>query len=315
MTTVYSYIFRISSGGDEGGAAPAVSASPAAQSQPKMVPTPIVTAATPTQAPVAERRERERPVSTASSSRMSFVEMPIPAKAPPREVSEAVRLVRNLTDTRDSEQVSRVDQPRLHCKADIQRLNELYAFMKSSPENEAEARAAITTTLNPAAQTFVWRALDRRSGDAEPRAAASPARSPVREYHTPPLGSSASASASAWASASAASSGSQSQQTLFQSRPSSMVDASLPVDDKLAALTAIFRNRPRNSTSAHSITSVTSAHSDGASSRSSPVRPLSEVEPSKTGSPSPQPQRPRSEIAPATAATAVPGAGLGLGLD
>ena len=103
MTTVYSYIFRISSGSDEG-AKPA----PAATSAPSGAAAPAPETDT-----AVRRRSNghgvERPVSTAS--RMSAVlEMPAPVRSPPREVTEAVRLVRNLTDTRDSEQVSDLTQ-------------------------------------------------------------------------------------------------------------------------------------------------------------------------------------------------------------
>jgi len=119
MTTVYSYIFRISSGSDEAAAAakaaPAPAPAPAAQPAPTPSPAQPAAAPAPTEQPsyTSRRRsngegERQRPMSTASS-RMSVIDMQMqmPAKPPPREVSEAERLVRNVvTDTRDSETVS-----------------------------------------------------------------------------------------------------------------------------------------------------------------------------------------------------------------
>lgn len=95
MTTVYSYIFRISSASDD--AAPAAAASALAPLQTAPPPEP------------SRRRSNghERPASMASSARMSVADMPVPTpKSPTRDVTEAERLVRRLTDPRDSEQVS-----------------------------------------------------------------------------------------------------------------------------------------------------------------------------------------------------------------
>lgn len=152
--------------------------------------------------------------------------------------------------------------------------------MKSSPENETEARTAISAILNPAAQTFVWRALDRRSGDAEPRSpvTASPVRSPIREYHSPPLAAPVASQRS-------------SLSTSTSNRPQSVGYEGLPVEDKLAALNAMFRNRTRTSTGGASAASGGSADD---SSRSSPIRPLSDIEPRSAQPPSSN--RPRSEV-------------------
>lgn len=272
MTTVYSYIFRISSATDEAAPTP-VAAAPAAPAQPSPIVEPIPRRANgERERPISERLERtfERPISmTSSAGTRSSVVLPDAAaiKSPPRDVSDSERLVRRLTDTRDSEQ----------------RLNELHAFMKISPENEVEVRAAISSILNPAAQTFVWRALDRRSDDgATPGSPApsSPARSPMREMHSPPLSSSTNRqSFGGYTSAPAP------PRPTLQQRPASMVTDSVPVDDKLAALNAMFRNRTRTSGASH-------ASSQG-SSRNSPVgagRPVSEMDRDRIVS------RPMSEI-------------------
>ncbi|TXT09213.1 hypothetical protein VHUM_02687 [Vanrija humicola] len=253
MTTVYSYIFRISSAEEAPGPEKAA---------------PVDTGAT--------RRGtngHERPVSLLSTGkRMSVMpEPPAPpvSKSPTRDVSEAERLVRRLTDTRDSEQ----------------RLNELHAFMKSSPENEAEARAAVASILNPAAQTFVWRAIDRRSGEgAEPRSPtvasanvqpSSPIRSPVRELTSPPLSNASSVSG-------------PSRRTSLAPRPSSMAgyDKNAPVDDQLAQLKAVFARTSRTSGSSP----TTRPLSDHERVSPTPERPLSDSDPLRAA------RRPLSEL-------------------
>ncbi|KAL1407788.1 hypothetical protein Q8F55_007223 [Vanrija albida] len=240
MTTVYSYIFRISS---------------AEEAPPPEKPAPADTGA-------ARRGTNGHvaPVSLLSTGKRTsgVPEPPAPpvSKSPTRDVSEAERLVRRLTDTRDSEQ----------------RLNELHAFMKSSPENEAEARAAVASILNPAAQTFVWRAIDRRSGEgAEPRSPtvaaapvppASPTRSPVRELTSPPLSNASSVSG-------------PSRRTSLAPRPSSMAgyDKNAPVDDQLAQLKAVFARTSRTSGSSP----TTRPLSDYERVSPTPERPLSEI--------------------------------------
>lgn len=199
----------------------------------------------------------DRPLSIASSaaSRMSMGPDSMPkSPPPPRDVPEAERLVRRLTDTRDNEQ----------------RLNELHAFMKLSPENEAEVRAAIASTLNPAAQTFVWRALDRRNAVDQPvqPMSLSPSRSPVRELASPPLSATTSR---------------QSLSGSISSRPSSMAP-----DEQMEKLKAVFARGSRVSLG-------------GARTSSSPNinRPLSEID-SQQVSPErslhSSAERPRSEI-------------------
>lgn len=247
-TTVYSYIFRISSADD----APSASAPPA---QAPAAPQPNIELPAKAPGSASHRRSNghERPLSTASAStqRSSMGPDAAPAqpnKSPTRDLSDAERLVRRLTDPRDSEQ----------------RLNELYAFMKSSPENEAEARAAISSILTSAAQTFVWRAIDRRTGDDEPKSPSvtSPMRSPVSDMQSPPLGP---------------------RRPSMGLRPSSMIDRTQPVDDQLAQLKAVFGR-------------ASSRTSGGTTPRDSPGRPMSEI-----SSPSERPmsaQRPMSEIQP-----------------
>lgn len=177
----------------------------------------------------------DRPLSIASSaaSRMSMGPDAMPkSPPPPRDVPEAERLVRRLTDTRDNEQ----------------RLNELHAFMKLSPENEVEVRAAIASTLNPAAQTFVWRALDRRNAVDQPMSP--PSRSPVRELASPPLSATTSR---------------QSLSGSIGSRPSSMAP-----DEQMEKLKAVFARGSR----------VSLGGPGGGRSSSSPNvhRPLSEID-------------------------------------
>lgn len=257
-TTVYSYIFRISSADDASATsapAPAAQAAPQhpqQQHQQQQMEVPLNN---------SRRRSNghERPLSTASASTqrssMGPPDHPLPtpqSRSPTRELSDAERLVRRLTDPRDSEQ----------------RLNELYAFMKSSPENEAEARAAISSILTSAAQTFVWRAIDRRTGDDEPKSPPpqSPLRSPVRDIQSPPLGAPL-------------------RRPSLHQRPSSMIDRSQPVDDQLAQLKAVFGR-------------ATSRTSGGTPSRGSPSgRPMSEISSPSGERPSlAATQRPMSEI-------------------
>jgi hypothetical protein len=110
MTTVYSYIFRISSGSEE--AAAAVKQAPSPVGAPLAAPVATTPVNDVPPFPPSRRRSNghggERPGSMISerSSRLSVIDMPMPAKTPPREVTEAVRLVRSLTDTRDSDAVS-----------------------------------------------------------------------------------------------------------------------------------------------------------------------------------------------------------------
>ncbi|BEJ15612.1 hypothetical protein CspHIS471_0502170 [Cutaneotrichosporon sp. HIS471] len=257
-TTVYSYIFRISSA-DDGSAPGPPATSPAIE------------------APLPRRRSNgtsERPMSVSSSGTRSSMGPDILAppiqKSPSRDVSEAERLVRRLTDPRDSEQ----------------RLNELHAFMKASDSNETEARAAISAILNPAAQTFVWRALDRRSEAAEPRSP--PPTSPVkgvRDLPSPPLSGLpaglGSRRISGISGPSSGTSSATSSTTSAMVRPASMIDRTAPVDDQLAQLKAVFGR-------------ATSRHSGGTPTKS-PTRPMSEIEP---GTPRPSLPRPMSEFQP-----------------
>lgn len=198
----------------------------------------------------------ERPLSIASSaaSRLSLGPESMPKSPPARDVSDAERLVRRLTDTRDNEQ----------------RLNELHAFMKLSPENEAEVRAAIASTLNPAAQTFVWRALDRRNAVDQPLSPTS--RSPVNELHSPPLSATTSR---------------QSMSGSISSRPSSMAP-----DEQMEKLKAVFARGSRVSLG---------GPGSGSRSGSSPnmTRPLSEIDSQQVSPERPllsSLDRPKSEI-------------------
>lgn len=197
----------------------------------------------------------DRPLSIASSaaSRLSMGPDTMPKSPPPaRDVPEAERLVRRLTDTRDNEQ----------------RLNELHAFMKQSPENEAEVRAAIASTLNPAAQTFVWRALDRRNAVDQPMSP--PSRSPVRELQSPPLSATTSR---------------QSFTGSVGSRPSSMAP-----DEQMEKLKAVFARGSRVSLGGHGSRTSYSPNMN---------RPLSEID-SQQVSPErslhSSSERPKSEI-------------------
>lgn len=214
-------------------------------------------------------------------------------KSPTRDVSEAERLVRRLTDPRDSEQ----------------RLNELFAFMKSSGENETEARAAISAILNPAAQTFVWRALDRRSGDADGAAGAgagprspqptSPVRAAMRDLPSPPLPPGLGSRRISGVAATAGNGGNGSfgttsgnssantSGTSGTARPASMIDRSAPVDDQLAQLKAVFGRATSRSSGGASPTKAGSV---------SPTRPVSEYDPSAPARPALQ--RPMSEVQP-----------------
>ncbi len=275
MTTVYSYIFRICK------LYMSHHQLTSASADDRSAPTPPVT--TPAlEAPQPVRRRSngtsERPVSVSSAGTRSSMGpdtlAPPIQKSPSRDVSEAERLVRRLTDPRDSEQ----------------RLNELHAFMKASDSNETEARAAIASILNPAAQTFVWRALDRRSEAAEPRSPppTSPVKS-VRDLPSPPLagtglpGGLGSRRISGLSGPSGASSGTSSatSSTSTGPRPASMIDRSAPVDDQLAQLKAVFGR-------------ATSRHSGGTPTKS-PTRPVSEFEPA---APRPALPRPMSEFQP-----------------
>lgn len=258
-TTVYSYIFRISSADD----ATAATSAPAAQAtapQPQAEPQPTI----------ARQRSNghERPVSisTPRSSVVPEQSVSTPSKSPTRDLSDAERLVRRLTDPRDSEQ----------------RLNELYAFMKSSPENEAEARTAISSILTSAAQTFVWRAIDRRTGDDEPKSpppSHSPIRSPIRDLQSPPLSGLAS---------------SGSRRPSMGPRPSSMIDRTQPVDDQLAQLKAVFGrassrtsggSTPRGSPSGRPMSEIAPSPSAERPSLGSMQRPMSEIQRMRSGSP------------------------------